>query len=113
MIRVYVFKDGQKQISRLIIAGHSGYAQRGQDIVCAAVSGAAGVLISGFDKDPYLKGCYKVRQAGTYMCFTMPRLAGDASQIRAEALLDSFYRFIKGLQRQYNNYITVLEREVR
>ena len=54
MIRVYVFKDGQKQISRLIIAGHSGYAQRGQDIVCAAVSGAAGVLISGFDKDPYL-----------------------------------------------------------
>lgn len=37
MIRVFVKKDGDK-IKKVTIKGHSGYAPRGQDIVCASVS---------------------------------------------------------------------------
>ena len=110
MIRVYVFKDAKRQISKLIIAGHAGFAPHGQDIVCAAVSGAAGVLISGFRKDAYLNSCCKVKQAGAYMVFEMPRFAGDLSVIEADILLNSFYGFIKGIREQYRNYITVYEK---
>lgn len=38
MIRVNIYKDKHKDITKFFIAGHAGFADKGFDIVCAAVS---------------------------------------------------------------------------
>lgn len=38
MITVSFFRDGNGKVTRITASGHSGYAERGNDIVCAAVS---------------------------------------------------------------------------
>ncbi len=38
MIKVSIYKNNKKEIERISISGHSGYAEIGKDIVCAAVS---------------------------------------------------------------------------
>jgi hypothetical protein len=38
MIRVSIFREGDGKISEVAVSGHSGLADRGEDIVCAGVS---------------------------------------------------------------------------
>lgn len=38
MIKVSINKNNKSEIERILISGHSGYAEAGSDIVCAAVS---------------------------------------------------------------------------
>lgn len=38
MIQISLYHDGEGQLERVVIKGHAGYAEPGEDIVCAAVS---------------------------------------------------------------------------
>src|SRR5699024_11641055 len=39
MIRISLHHDGEGRLERIVVQGHAGYAEAGEDIVCAAVSG--------------------------------------------------------------------------
>ena len=52
MIEIRIFSQADGKISGFSVTGHSGTAERGQDIVCAAVSSAcrlaANIITDGF-----------------------------------------------------------------
>ena len=47
MIKVKIFKESAGRIAGFEVAGHSGTAERGQDIVCAGVSSLAQTALLG------------------------------------------------------------------
>lgn len=62
MIRISLYRDGEGGLERVILRGHAGFGEAGEDLVCAAVSGIAvgltnasetllGVQIHGDDVD--------------------------------------------------------------
>lgn len=50
MIRVRVHRDAQGRIHGFTVRGHSGYAPRGQDIVCAGVSALTEATVGGLTR---------------------------------------------------------------
>lgn len=50
MINVKIYKDKDKTISKFQISGHAGYAEKGFDIVCAAVSILAHTTLISLNK---------------------------------------------------------------
>ena len=38
MIQIVIYKNSKNEIQRVKLSGHAGYANRGKDVVCAAVS---------------------------------------------------------------------------
>ena len=50
MINVIVIKEKQT-IKTIEATGHSGYAERGSDIICSAISGAVEVTMRMLEKD--------------------------------------------------------------
>ena len=50
MIRVTVFRAPDRRIRRVLVEGHAGYADPGEDIVCAAVSGITLGLVNSTER---------------------------------------------------------------
>ena len=50
MIKVKIFKEPADRIVGFEVAGHSGTAERGQDIVCAGVSSLTQTALLGLEK---------------------------------------------------------------
>lgn len=50
MIKITVWKGSQQQFEAFLIEGHAGYAESGQDIVCAAVSVLAQTAVLAIEK---------------------------------------------------------------
>lgn len=50
MIKVKIFKEPTDRIVGFEVAGHSGTAERGQDIVCAGVSSLTQTALLGLEK---------------------------------------------------------------
>lgn len=47
MVRIKIFRDEQEAITGFVADGHSGYEDRGLDVVCAAVSVLTTVTVLG------------------------------------------------------------------
>lgn len=76
MILVTVKRDGRGLVAGFRIAGHAGYADKGQDIVCAAVSALAQMAILGVKRVAGLSP--SVRQAeGSLVCSLPGGASGD------------------------------------
>ena len=80
--------------------GHAGYAPRGSDIVCAAVSVLAQGAASSLEqlKDP---GARTEQRAGNLVCTIA------APDIASQAILFMVKNSLKQLEEQYGNYVKV------
>ncbi len=102
MIKVTFTKDGGG-FRGFEFSGHSGYADEGFDIVCAAVSSAAYLTANNaelFGVNP------DVTVNDGYM-----KLSAEKSD-NFDRLIDGLYRHMLQLEEQYENYIKVEISEV-
>ncbi len=95
MIRVILYRH-DKQYTGFCVSGHAGFADSGQDIVCAAVSCAVeytSVLLEKSDSS------YR------------PKVEDNRIEILAsnQLVLDSFHTLMKAYSQQYPGYIRVTE----
>ena len=60
MIKVEIFKNGEGKISAFSVTGHSGTADRGEDIVCAGVSSLAQAALWGIGEHLHREVDYEV-----------------------------------------------------
>lgn len=96
------------QFSSLDVIGHSGFAEEGEDIVCAAISSAVMLTHALLYDVQRIPVDTVIEEDGTHIRFTLPQeyLAQGQDGIHA------FYMHIKELEQEYKDYISVMEVQV-
>lgn len=91
--------------------GHSGYADKGEDIVCAAVSALTetaylGITeIVGADVDAEQKD-------GELRLTLKPDVSGESRE-KAELILETMLLGLRSIEENYSDYLKILKREVK
>ena len=110
MIRVTWFASGDSQRA-FVCAGQSGYAQEGEDIVCAAVSALTVNCVNALESVAHVRPDVKKGQG-----FLAVRLPKDCESRDAQVLLLSLKQGLRDICAQYPAYIrlkTMAESERR
>ena len=109
MIQVTVFQDSEQRITGIECRGHAGYADYGQDIICASVSALTLNMANSVDRftDDAFKGQVDEKSGGFTFHFT-----GDISP-ESKLLMDSLILGLANIKEAYGKkYINIHYREV-
>lgn len=90
-------------IKSLKISGHSGYADEGEDIICASVSSTVWMTINGLENVIGAKVSYKEKEA------LVTLNVKNESLKEAFPMLESLRQFLCNLSIEYEDYLTVKE----
>lgn len=104
MIQVIVKKQSEN-MTGFHMEGHSGYADRGSDIVCAAVSALAINCVNSIEK--FTEDAFEVEQDEEKGLIDL-RFVSEPSE-RSVLLLESMMSGIEGISKQYGSqYVTLI-----
>lgn len=115
MIKVKIFRDKNKNIVGYTVKGHAGYAEPGNDIVCAAISALTQTaLISlnevcGIDEESIE---YTINDKKGYLSVKITQDIDNEKKYKANIVLETMYVGIKALELDYSEYITLEYGEV-
>ena len=109
MTKICVYRKGN-HIVKYVVDGHTGYAEQGSDIVCAAVSAIATHTLNGLTEIIKIPVGYEVKDA--YLECIVPDNISEEERKQADILLDAMYLTFKNLEEQYKEYITIIDMEV-
>ncbi|MDD3193301.1 MAG: ribosomal-processing cysteine protease Prp [Oscillospiraceae bacterium] len=105
MITVRVEKSGQK-IKAFSVSGHAGYADKGQDIVCASVTSAVQLTANAITEQFRERAQVTVGENQISL-----RLKSDAGR-EAALLLQALLEHLTILSEDYKNTIQIIVSEV-
>ena len=103
MIKFITVKNTDGSIHQFTVSGHSGFAQSGEDIVCAAVSSTVWMTINGIEKQNLARLSYEERD-GFVDCIVEEKFSDSA-----DVLLNSLVMFIAELAGQYKEFLKLSE----
>ena len=107
MIQVTILKSkGAHRGFRM--EGHAGYAEEGQDIVCAAASSAAQFVVAGLTEVCHIP-CEYWLEEGLIMLSLPPE---SAAKQEVQSFLETFELYIRQLSLQYKKYMKISVMEV-
>ncbi len=108
MISVVITKSNNKYVG-VTLNGHAGYADHGQDIVCAAVSVLVINTINSIEHFTEDAFSFEAAEDGGYLTMTFTEDPSDKSVL----LLDSMLLGLDDIQKQYGDeYISLTYKEV-
>lgn len=105
MIRAVVFRDEDRKIRAFSINGHAGYAPRGEDIICAAVSSLTINTINSIEKLTKDRFDAQIEEASGDVSFAL----ADGFSKEAQLLLESFVIGLDGIEQSYGSQYIHLE----
>ena len=91
--------------------GHSGYAEEGADIVCAAISSTVGLVVTTINDVLGLAASVKVREEDASVSFRLPGGLGQTAESTCQALLTGLMLYFTELHDEFPDNIEVLEEE--
>ena len=91
----------ERDFSGFSLSGHAGYAEAGEDIVCAAVSAMTNLVVNGAEAFGAVAEV-SADSEGAQVVYRMTKPCAEA-----EKLLSVFYEELKQLQTQYPAYVRV------
>ena len=91
------------------VKGHSGYAEEGSDIVCAAVTSAVRLCECTINDVLGLEASVKVRQKDASISLKLPGSLGQTNESTCQALLTALMVYCSELHEEYPENISVLE----
>ena len=104
-----VFHMEGERIVGLTVKGHSGYAEAGSDIVCAAITSAVRLTECAVNDVLGLQAGVKVNDQDASITLKLPRnLEGEADQV-SQTLLAALMVYLVQLQEEYPEHINVME----
>ena len=107
MTRCEFFTEGDR-ITGFSISGHSGYAEAGQDIVCAAISAVVTMAETTINDVCGAKAKVRVReQENARITLTLPASCDEEESV--QAVLAGMMLTLCSLRDDYPDYIEVLE----
>ena len=98
-------EDGR--ITGFSVSGHSGYAEAGQDIVCAAVSAVVGMAEATINDVCGAKAKVRVKEEDARITLTLPTSCDEEDTV--QAVLSGLMVYLISLKEDYEDYIEVLE----
>ncbi len=100
--------DGSRIVS-FTVKGHSGLAESGEDILCAAVTSAVRLTECAINDVLGLEAAVKVSERDASISLKLPRnLEGEADQV-CQTLLAALMLYFVQLQEEYPQHIIVME----
>jgi len=104
------FHSADRRIDGFTVEGHSGYAEEGSDIVCAAISGVVGVTECTINDVLGLAAAVKVDAETGYMALKLPGGLGQTNERICRELLTGMMVYLQALSEEYpENLIVRLE----
>ena len=91
------------------VKGHSGYAQAGEDIVCAAITSAVRLTESVINDVLGLEASVKVREKDASITLKLPNSLGQTNESTCQTLLTALMVHFVQLAEEYPDFISVLE----
>jgi len=98
-------EDGR--ISGFSVSGHSGFAEAGQDIVCAAISAVVGMAEATINDVCGAKAKVRVKEEDASIRLTLPASCDEEESV--QAVLAGLLLYLCNLRDEYPDYIEVLE----
>ena len=106
MTKCEFFRDGAR-ITGFSVSGHSGYAEAGSDIVCAAISAVVGMAEATINDVCGGKAKVRVKDEDARITLTLPAVCEEEETI--QNVLDGMMLYLINLRDEYSDYIEVLE----
>ena len=98
--------DGER-ITGFSVSGHSGYAEAGSDIICAAVSAVVTMAEATINDVCGAKAKVRVKEADARVTLTLPTSCDEEDTV--QAVLAGMMMTLCSLRDDYPDYIEVLE----
>ena len=98
-------EDGR--ITGFSVSGHSGYAEAGQDIVCAAISAVVAMAEATINDVCGAKAKVRVKEEDAKITLTLPASCDEEESV--QAVLAGLLLYLCNLRDEYPDYIEVLE----
>lgn len=111
MTTVTLFSE-QDRLTGFSVAGHSGYAEAGEDIVCAAVTSAVRLVECMLNDVMGLEASVKVKQKDASILLKLPAKLGPTHEGVCQNLLTAFAVHLTSLAEEYPENVLVLNMEV-
>ena len=106
MTRCEFFTDNDR-ITGFSVSGHSGYAEAGSDIVCAAVSAVVTMAEATINDVCGAKAKVRVKEEDARVTLTLPVSCDEEESV--QAVLAGMMLTLMSLRDDYPDYIEVLE----
>ncbi len=106
MTKCEFFRENER-ITGFSVSGHSGYAETGADIVCAAISAAVSMAEATINDVCGGKAKVRVKDADARITLTLPATCDEEESI--QAVLAGMMLYFINLRDEYPDYIEVLE----
>ena len=106
MTRCEFFTENDR-ITGFSISGHSGYAEQGQDIVCAAISAVVTMAEATINDVCGAKAKVRVKDEQARITLTLPTSCDEEETV--QAVLSGMLLTLINLREDYPDYIEVLE----
>ena len=106
MTRCEFFTEGDR-ITGFSISGHSGYAEAGADIVCAAISAVVAMTEATVNDICGAKAKVRVKDEQARITLTLPVSCDEEETV--QAVLAGMMITLAGMRDDYPDYIEVLE----
>ena len=101
------FFTEEDRITGFSVSGHSGYAEAGADIVCAAISAIVTMAEATINDVCGAKAKVRVKEADARITLTLPASCDEEESV--QAVLAGMLLTLCNLRDQYPDYIEVLE----
>ena len=95
------------RITGFSVSGHSGYAEAGQDIVCAAISAVVTMAEATINDVLGAKAKVRVKEDDARITLTLPASCDEEESV--QAVLAGMMLTLAGMRDDYPDYIEVLE----
>ena len=106
MTKCEFFTEGDR-ITGFTISGHSGYAEAGQDIVCAAISAVVTMAEATINDVCGAKAKVRVKDEDARITLTLPTSCDEEETV--QAVLAGMMVTLCNLRDDYPDYIEVME----
>ena len=102
------FHSGSGRLDGFVVEGHSGYAENGADIVCAAVSAAVGLTECTINEVMGLGAPVKAKEESARISLKLPPKLNEASDNLCQALLTGLLVYLQAMGEEYPDNLIVL-----
>ena len=102
------FHSADGRLDGFVVEGHSGYAQEGADIVCAAVSAAVGLTECIINEVLGLGAPVKARERDAHISLKLPAGLGEANEHTCQNLLAGMMVYLQAMAEGYPENLIVL-----
>ena len=105
------FRMEQGRVTGFTADGHSGYADAGEDIVCAAVTSAIRLTEAALNDVMGLAAPVKIREQEAYLSLRLPGALSPELDETCQILLTALMVYLSNLRDEYPEHLEVLEQD--